>query len=101
VGGSPTSSSRQYRRNRLIVLANSDLCGICGHGGAMTTDHIVSFHEWPPGVPGLDDVANLQPSHGTLGAGHIHNPCPECGRMCNQSKGNRAPAARSPRSQDW
>ncbi len=102
MGGSPSSSHSRYRRHRRIVLAYSDLCGICGHAGAMTTDHIVPPDQWPPGTPGLDDLDNLQPAHGTLGAGRIHNPCPICGRLCNQSKGNRPQhAARSPRSEDW
>jgi hypothetical protein len=90
-----------YRRNRLIVLALSDVCGICGHHGAMTADHIIPPKDWPRGLPGLDDITNLRPAHGTMGAGRGRrvNACSTCGRVCNQSRGNRA--ARRPASREW
>jgi hypothetical protein len=103
--GRSGTGNAAYRRNRLLVLANSDVCGICGHRGSMTADHIIPPARWPRDLtgrllPGLDDVTNLRPAHGTLGAGRGRtNPCPTCGRLCNQSRGNRA--ARRPQSQDW
>jgi hypothetical protein len=91
---------RPYRRNRAIVLAASDLCIICGHPGARTAEHVV-----PHSLGGTDDVDNLAPSHGTMGP-HPANPCPTCGRLCNQSQGNGLQHPDKPvivtyRSRDW
>lgn len=90
-----------YRKNRAQILAASDLCWICGHHGARTCDHIIPPKLWPPGVPGVHGLGNLAPAHGTMGAGKakVHNPCPTCGRMCNQSKGDRV--ASRPQSRNW
>lgn len=94
-----------YRRNRTIVLAASDVCGICGHPGALTTDHIIPAKSWPRDVatgkplPGMDSVGNLRPAHGTLGPRQPVNYCPVCRRACNQSRG--AAAARRPQTRDW
>jgi hypothetical protein len=87
-GRSGTGNSR-YRRNRLLILEASDVCGICQHGGAATVDHLISAKHWPVGQPGFNDLANLQPAHGTLGATSDVNRCPTCHRLCNQSKGSR------------
>lgn len=94
-----------YRQNRAIVLATSTTCGICGHDGSETADHIIDDQHWPRDMygrrlPGFDDVTNLQPAHGTMGRGKIrHNFCPVCGRLCNQSKGARVNAR--PQTRDW
>jgi hypothetical protein len=92
-----------YRRNRALLLLNNDVCGICGHGGARTADHIVPARLWPRDengklLPGMDDLGNLRPSHGTMGAGRGNlNPCFQCGgRLCNQSRGDGR-ASRGPR----
>jgi hypothetical protein len=89
-------------------LAATDLCGICHHYGSRTADHIVSDRDWPrlaggKRAPGFDDLINLQPAHGTMGSGvnRVHNPCPVCGRLCNQSKGARTPPPRRPQSRNW
>lgn len=92
-GRSGTGNAR-YRRNRLAILVASDVCGICGHGGSATVDHIVSAKRWPKGengkpLPSFDDIENMQPAHGTMGATGMTNPCPTCGRLCNQAKGSR------------
>ncbi len=88
---------RAARKNAARVLAASNLCHLCGHHGARTSDHIIPARDWPRGpdgrhLPGLDDLANLAPAHGTGGSratGWI-NPCEECGgRLCNQSRGAR------------
>jgi hypothetical protein len=104
--GRSGTGGRRYRRNRALVLANSDHCGICHHGGAATTDHIISARDWPRGpdgrhLPGFNEPDNLQPAHGTMGnrASGGLNPCPTCGRLCNQSRGARP--INSPRSRKW
>lgn len=91
------------RVNGRIVLANSDICLICGHGGARSVGHIVSAKDWPRGpdgkhLPGLDDIENLAPNHGTMGNRAL-NRCPDCHRLCNQSWGSRPVV--SPRSRRW
>lgn len=88
------------------MLSQNDVCGICGHGGSLTGDHIITAKHWPRGadgkpLPGLDDLSNLRPAHGTMGSGRdrLHNHCPTCGRLCNQSRGARV--ARRPQSRTW
>lgn len=81
------------RRNGKRVLAESDLCHLCGHGGARTSDHIITAKDWPRGLdgrhlPGLDDPANLAPAHGTIGNQAL-NPCPYGCGVCNQRRGGR------------
>jgi hypothetical protein len=95
VKGKRTSTwPREYAKNRAKLLAMSDLCGLCLHGGAKTADHIISWRLWPRDhdgrlLPGFNSLGNLQPAHGTMGAGldKVQNRCPTCGRLCNQSKG--------------
>lgn len=100
------TGARPYRRNRDVMLVADDICALCGHGGARTADHIIPKPLWPRDAdgrlePGFDGPGNLQPAHGTMGSGRDreHNPCPVCGRLCNQSKGARGP--RRSRSQNW
>lgn len=79
-------TSREYRRNRELVLAASQQCWICGHEGADTADHLISLRDWPEGVPGFNDISNLAPAHGHAGCQY----CPlENGktRKCNFSRG--------------
>ncbi len=104
--GRSGTGHRVYRRNRDTLLAASDICAICGHGGARTADHIISAPFWPRDengrmLPGFNDLTNLQPAHGTMGAGRAteHNRCPVCHRLCNQSKGSGP--SRRPSSRDW
>lgn len=104
-GASGRSGTPEFARNRPIVLAASRVCGICGHDGAETVDHIVSAPDWPKLAggrlaPGFDALPNLQPAHGSLGNSGLVNYCGECGRACNQSKGARSGAKR-PQSRDW
>lgn len=96
-----------YRRNRAILLATTDICRICGHPGAQTADHIVPARFWPRDgagklLPGLDDLSNLGPAHGTMGAGRtvVQNRCPVCGRLCNQSRGTGRAGGR-PQTRKW
>jgi hypothetical protein len=95
--GDPRNGAR-YRRAVAECLAASDLCHLCGHPGARTADHLISVRDWPPGVPGVNDPANLIPAHGMKG--RIRNACPVCGLLCNQVRGAR-PLTTSPRSRDW
>jgi 5-methylcytosine-specific restriction endonuclease McrA len=86
------------------VLAVTDVCGLCGHPGAETGDHIIPYSRWPKDnlgrpLPGLHDVTNVQPAHGTIGNVRV-NRCHICKRVCNQSKGNRIVTG-NPRSRDW
>jgi len=64
-----------WARIRRIVLANP-VCGICGHWGADSVDHIVPLSKG--GHP--TDLANLQPAHSRY-------PCADCGKRCNLAKG--------------
>ena len=86
--------SAEYKHNRPIVLAASDLCHLCGHRGARTVDHIKAPAEWLRlyrTLVGVDGLANLAPAHGTMGAGktRLHNRCTVCRRLCNQVRRNR------------
>ena len=101
------SGTRRQRTSRAAVLAHSDLCWLCGHPGARTADHVIDATRWPRTpdgrmLPGFDDPANMRPAHGTMGSGphRTHNPCPTCGKLCNQSRGARMTPT-SPRSEDW
>lgn len=109
------NSSRQFRKTAAFVIATSDgTCGICGHGGAITVDHIRSFRDWPTDelgqpLPGLDSAENLRPAHGTRGIAEP-NPCHQCdptrwprGRLCNQSRGpgTTTPTDVEPHSKNW
>lgn len=108
------NSSRAFRKVAFdVVLRDGEVCGICGHGGAITADHIVSFRDWPKDhngdpLPGLDHPDNLQAAHGSRGVGDP-NPCHQCdparwprGRNCNQSKGaGSKPHTPEIHSQDW
>jgi len=106
--GSGRSGTREFQQNRVLILAASDLCGLCGHRGALTVDHIIPKPRWPVDdagrmLPGFDGVQNLQPAHGSMGSDRTrrtgHNRCPTCHRLCNQSKG--AGERRVGTSRDW
>jgi 5-methylcytosine-specific restriction endonuclease McrA len=83
------TGNARYRKNRILVLSASDICGICKHPGAATVDHIIPKKHWGGAPEDFDDLPNLQPAHGSLGAMGIVNRCTVCGRLCNQSKGSR------------
>lgn len=97
-------NSTEYRRNRAVVLGHSDICGICGHGGAIACDHIISYPLWMDmygTYEGFDAIENLQPAHGMLSNPLRYNYCPICKRLCNDSKGGRPVMRQSPRSRRW
>lgn len=68
---------RQHEANRATVLAQSTVCWICGHEGADQADDVI-----PKARGGTSVLTNLRPAHGT-------QPCPTCGKRCNQSRGAR------------
>lgn len=99
-----------YRKNRAILLAQNDVCWLCGHPGAQTADHVVVDRDWPrhevtgKRLPGFDALDNLRPAHGTMGNAAPPNRCLTCGRLCNQSRGDRAPGyvtVLRPQSREW
>jgi 5-methylcytosine-specific restriction endonuclease McrA len=76
--GQPGLSGRPWKRARARVLADSDVCWWCGHGGADAVDHVVPRSLGGPVL----DPANLRPIHGVTG-------CPACKVKCNSVRGNR------------
>lgn len=106
------NSSRAFRRTAALAIARDQgRCGICGHAGARTADHIIPHHLWPKDdagrpLPGLDHIDNLRAAHGSRGPAE-HNPCYMCdprGRHCNQSRGagNRTRTHEpEPHSKEW
>lgn len=90
---------RPYRRARALVLADSDLCVICGHGGAETIQHVPArVHLIAMGLD-PNDPQYMKPAHGTKG--RDKNPCPTCGRLCNQEAGTGPTSPSMPTSRPW
>ncbi|MER6198012.1 HNH endonuclease [Streptomyces sp. NPDC001586] len=79
-----------YRQQRARLLAESDVCHLCGHAGADVVDHLT------PVSRGGDplDPENQAPAHGI-------NRCPTCGRNCNGERGNRPLTSGLKTSRDW
>jgi hypothetical protein len=82
------------RRNIQQMLAVTDLCWLCHHYGARTGDHIIAAKDWLTmhgSMDGYDNPENLAPAHGTGGNRTTgwDNPCPVCGRRCNQVRNAR------------
>lgn len=67
-----------YRKQRARILAESDVCILCGHPGSQAVDHV---HPVAKGGA-AEDPDNLAPIHGVDG-------CPTCGRKCNNIKGSK------------
>lgn len=99
MGSNGGRTGSEYRTNAALTLAASDICGICGHPGAKTIDHIITRKNWPIGMPGWNGLANMRPAHGTKGT--LKNRCPECGKLCNQERGAGRLVSVSRRSADW
>ena len=85
-------TSYEYRQMRARILAASDVCIVCGHGGSDTTDHSVPVSKGGTRL----DPDNLAPIHGVAG-------CRVCLRKCNSEKGNRplAEVVQLVTSVDW
>lgn len=84
-------TGRPWRRIRTAVLAASDVCWVCGHGGARAVDHVVPLSSGGPPL----DPGNLRPIHG-------NEECPDCKVNCNAVKGDRVNMTqRERRSRAW
>ncbi|NJP71346.1 HNH endonuclease [Streptomyces sp. C1-2] len=68
----------EFRKLRARLLAESDVCLVCGHGAADAVDHVVPVSKGGARL----DPDNLAPIHGVDG-------CPVCLRKCNSEKGDR------------
>lgn len=71
-------TSYEYRQIRGRILAESDVCIVCGHAAADAVDHIIPVSKGGARL----DPDNLAPIHGV-------NGCGVCLRKCNSEKGNR------------
>lgn len=81
-------TGRPWRRVAQELRDSTDVCSICGHGGARTVDHDPPLKVLE--ALGLDprDRQFLRIAHGSGDPRHP-NPCPTCGKYCNQAKGDR------------
>ena len=70
-------TGRPWRRLRARILADSDICHICGHAGSDAVDHVIAIERG-----GTNDPDNLRPAHHT-------EPCATCGEKCNRRKSDR------------
>jgi len=86
-----SKKGHRWRTARALVLAASDTCHICGHGGSTDADHVLPLSRFPDQPL---DVALLRPAHGAT-------PCPVCGQRCNASRGNRMTWKTPVRSRIW
>ncbi|MCP3817822.1 HNH endonuclease [Streptomyces sp. A3M-1-3] len=92
MAGRTDLTSHAYRKIRARILAESDVCILCGHGAADAVDHITPVSKG--GAP--LDPDNLAPIHGV-------GKCPTCLRSCNSEKSNKplAQVTRLVTSRDW
>ncbi|MEU0809525.1 HNH endonuclease [Streptomyces sp. NPDC005970] len=79
MAGRAELTSYEFRKIRARVLAESDVCIVCGHGAAQAVDHIQPVSKGGAKL----DPDNLAPIHGVDG-------CSTCLRKCNNEKGNRS-----------
>ena len=72
--------TRAHRRAKQEMFRlYGDRCHLCGHGGARQADHLVPL-SIDPTQRRRPDPTKMRPAHGT------DNPCPTCGRKCNQER---------------
>jgi hypothetical protein len=71
-------TSYAYRQMRARLLAESDVCIVCGHGASTAIDHVLPVSKGGSRL----DPDNLAPIHGNAG-------CPVCLRKCNNEKGDK------------
>ncbi|WP_326597761.1 HNH endonuclease [Streptomyces sp. NBC_01803] len=85
-------TSYAYRKMRARVLAESDVCIICGHPDSDAVDHVTPVARGGARL----DPDNMAPIHGVTG-------CPTCGRKCNNEKSDRplSQVTRLKTSRDW
>ena len=92
MAGRSDLTSYDFRKIRARILAESDVCIVCGHGAADAVDHIQPVSKGGA----AKDPDNLAPIHGVDG-------CPTCGRKCNNEKGDKplSQVTRLVTSRDW
>jgi 5-methylcytosine-specific restriction endonuclease McrA len=92
MAGRADLTSYDYRKVRARILAESDVCIVCGHTGADETDHVIPVSKGGAKT----DPDNLAPIHGI-------NKCPTCLRNCNGEKSNKplSEVTRLVTSVDW
>ncbi|NUL03588.1 HNH endonuclease [Streptomyces lunaelactis] len=92
MAGRAELTSYEFRKIRARILAESDVCIVCGHGAADAVDHVQPVSKGGAKL----DPDNLAPIHGVDG-------CPTCGRKCNNEKGDKplASVTRLVTSRDW
>lgn len=71
-------TSYEFRKIRARLLADSDVCIVCGHTAADTCDHVIPVAKGGARM----DPDNLAPIHGIA-------KCPTCLRNCNGEKGDK------------
>lgn len=72
------------KAKRLMFERYGHTCWLCGHDGALQADHLGPL-AFDPEQP--IDADAMRPAHG--GAQQEYdNPCPTCGRRCNQERGS-------------
>lgn len=87
VRGKRVRIGNAYLKAREKMFAKyGDVCHICGHPGARQADHLVPLRENPNQPIGAD---GMRPAHGA-GRPDNDNPCPTCGRRCNQQRGSKS-----------
>lgn len=99
-----------WQKLRKAVLAESDVCHLCGGGGADSADHIV-----PKAAGGTDDLSNLAPAHlscnaakrdgrrrGPYGApASARTAVHPCGCSCHRSGRPECSCTCCPHSRNW
>lgn len=78
---------RRWRKARAEVLATSDVCHLCGHGGAGEADHDPPLATLRAMGLDPDDPAHMRPAHG--GSARCWVCDPARGKACNQVRGAR------------
>lgn len=77
-------TGRPWRRAAQALRDATNICVICGHGGARTIDH-----DPPLSVLEAEGLDPRLPEFLRIAHGAPDNPCPTCG-YCNQLKGTKA-----------
>lgn len=93
----PRVRTEAIRRRNRRILAESNVCHICGQAGADAVDHVRPYRDRDPGNPWRlldpDNPYNLKPAH--------HDVPNEDGVRCNRVKSNRDPEVRLTTSRVW
>lgn len=82
---------------RTMFALYGDTCHLCGHPGARQADHLAPL-AIDPDQP--VDPEMMRPAHGAAQPPY-DNPCPTCGRRCNQERGKRTDFAMFKPAMSW